>query len=674
MTLYTVLDFETASACDLKACGADRYAEDPTTEILCLTYTAGHERVFSWQPGDPQKTELTLRSMVDDGYLFVAHNAGFEQAIWRHIMVPQFGFPEIPIARWHDTMAVAAMKALPQQLERMAVVMRLPVTKDMEGRRITLALSKPDRKGYYQVRTPVLVQRVIRYCAADTSTELAAHRRLGWLPPNERKTWELDQVMNQRGIRLDMDFVRKCQRIVDDGSRPLMAEFKSLTGVNVGQRDKFLEWCREQGTVVASLQKDYLAKLLGPADEHGNDDDNGDPVDDEDADPRPELPDTVRRALSIRQLVGSASIKKLRRMERCVSHDGRARGLLQYHGTGPGRWAGRLLQPQNFPRPTMMVDDGLVPIDSLVQAIMTGDAEYVAAVIGPPVETVVSSLRHTIIANPGRSLVSGDYAGIQACIVLALAGQHDKCDLMRHGGSNAAYCDMAASIYGHPVNKKEHPEKRQIGKNTVLGLGFQMGKDKFHNKYCPLQPIDFAEQVVYAYRRDWAPQVPKLWYGLENAAVRTVWDGTPHEAFGCRYEMEDGALVVTVPTGGRIWYQNVERVRKAMPWDPMDIRLGFTYQAMKMGQWRTIHAFGGLLTENVVMRIEQDMMVTAGLKLEVNGFPLVLTCHDEWLSEPREQDADVAAFEQIMLDVEPAVKALGVPVAVECWVGDRYRK
>jgi len=670
--LYTVLDFESASAADLKAVGADRYWEDPTTEILCLTYTGLDGSVHPWVPGQP--ADLLLSLVNNPEVMFVAHNAGFEQAGWRHAMVPIFGFPPLPIHRWHDTMAVAAMKALPQELGRLAAVMHLPMQKDVEGRKITLGLSKPDKKGYYQARTPALMQRVIRYCAADTQTEHAAHRRLGWLPSDERKTWELDQVMNQRGIRLDMDFVRSCQKIVDDGSRPLVAEFKTLTGLKPGQRDKLIAWCQLQGATVANLQKDYLAKLLGPADDHGNDDDNEDPFDDEDTDDGPDLPQRVCRALRIRQLVGSASIKKLRRMERCVSHDGRARGLLQYHGTGPGRWAGRLLQPQNFPRPTMMVGDGLVPIDSLVQAIQTGDAEYVAAVIGPPVETVVSSLRHTIIADDGRVLVSGDYAGIQACIVLALAGQHDKCELMRHGGSNAAYCDMASRIYKHPVTKQGQPEERQIGKNTVLGLGFQMGWKKFWKKYCPEQTASFAENVVYAYRRDWAPQVPKLWYGLEGAAVRTVWDRTPHEAFGCRYELEDGALVVTVPTGGRIWYQNPQKIRKPMPWDETDIRLGFTYQAMKMGQWRDMNAFGGLLTENVVMRIEQDMMVTAGLKLEANGFPLVLTCHDEWLSEPLDQEADMAAFEQIMLDTDPAVKALGVPVAVECWEGTRYRK
>ena len=52
------------------------------------------------------------------------------------------------------------------------------------------------------------------------------------------------------------------------------------------------------------------------------------------------------------------------------------------------------------------------------------------AQVGPPVETVVSSLRHALIADRGRVFLSGDYAKIQACIVLALAGQHDKAALM----------------------------------------------------------------------------------------------------------------------------------------------------------------------------------------------------------------------------------------------------
>ena len=113
--MWLVGDFETASACDLKKSGAWRYAEDPTTEILCFCYRLQTGYRGRWCPGDEQKMLAGLAA--DPDVIFWAHNASFEKAIWRHIMVPDFGFPGIPNKRWDDTMAVCAHKALPQELE-----------------------------------------------------------------------------------------------------------------------------------------------------------------------------------------------------------------------------------------------------------------------------------------------------------------------------------------------------------------------------------------------------------------------------------------------------------------------------------------------------------------------------------------------------------------------------
>lgn len=307
---------------------------------------------------------------------------------------------------------------------------------------------------------------------------------------------------------------------------------------------------------------------------------------------------------------------------------------------------------------------------------MTGDPEYVQQVLGvPPVEAVVSSLRHALIAAPGHRFVAGDYAGIQARVVLALAGQHDKVALMASGAD--VYIDMAESIYKRKLTKEENPEERQTGKNSVLGLGFQMGKHKFHDRYCKHQPLEFAENVVHVYRKEWAPCVPKLWYALDDASTKAVWDKRPQEAYGIEYRLEDGWLTARLPSGRKLWYYNPIPVKKVMPWsdpDEPDIRPGWTSQAMKMGRWITRHMFGGLETENVVMGIQRDIMVSAAFRLEKNGFPLVLNVHDEWVAEPKIEDADPVAFKQILEDVDPWVRELQVPVSVEVWDGTRYRK
>ena len=352
--------------------------------------------------------------------------------------------------------------------------------------------------------------------------------------------------------------------------------------------------------------------------------------------------------------------------------DGVARGLLQYHGAGPGRWAGRILQPHNFPRGRLKVDGEAPDIGPLVAALMTQDPEYVELLYGPAVAAVVSSLRHIIIARRGRALVAGDFAGIEARITLALAGQMDKVGLMAAGAD--VYCDMAESIYKRPINKKTDPEERQIGKNSVLGLGFGMGARKFQFKYAAKHPLEFCEGVVHAYRDDWAPAVPKLWRGLGDAAIRTVWDKTPHEAFGVTYALEDLWLTARLPSGRKLYYYDPQPIREAMPWDPDDVRRGWTYKARKMNKPVTVKAFGGLLAENVAQGLARDLLVHAMFACERENMPVVLTVHDEIVAEPLKKDANHKVLEQIMIDIPAWTREIGVPVAAECWSGDRYKK
>jgi len=685
MIREVVLDFETASFVDLTESGAARYSEDASTEILCLNFQVNRTGpIYSWRPTyqdeDYRETvahRILADLVVDPDVIFIAHSAGFEKAIWRNIMVPVYGFAPIPGRRWHDTMAVAAMKAMPLDLDLLSRVLGLDVTKDMEGSSFTKKLSRPNRRGELDRSKPSL-ERVYDYCSVDIRSQTAVHARLGWLPPMERDIWLLDQRINERGVRLDLGYIRAAKSVVDRASEPLGHEFHRITGIpKFTQVQKLREWCAAEGVIVPDLQKETLARIL-------NVDIDGDLEDDDDPfSYRPTLPDHVRRALYIRQLVGSASIKKLDRMQSCVSLDGRARGLLQYHGAGPGRWTGRLLQPQNFPRGTLKVDGEAPDPELLVNAIMTGDPDVVEMLFGPPVEAVVSGLRHTIVADQGRVLLSGDYAGIQARVVLALAGQWDKLGLMAAGAD--VYIDMACEIFKmeRPVGKEaisrwkhEHMRERQSGKNSVLGLGFQMGWWKFQLKYAQAEAEAFCRRVVETYRKEWAPEVPKLWAALERAAVETVWTGRPHEAYGLEYRLEDGWLTATTPSGSKIWYYNPKPTRKAMPWsteEEPDIRAAWTYQVKKQGRWITVDAYGGLLTENYVMRIETDIMAEAMFRLEREGMPLVLTVHDEALTEPLIARADEAMMKQVMADSRLA-RQLKIPLQIDTWAGDRYKK
>lgn len=662
-----VLDFETASYSNLKEAGAWRYSEDVTTEVISLSYSVNPGQVHTWIPGE--WSEAIEVCAYDPNYIFVAHNSGFEKAIWRNIMVKLYGWPDVPDERWEDTAAVCAMKAIPISLDKATITLRLNIHKDKEGSKITKALSKANKKGFY-IRNPEILQRVYEYNRQDVLATQELYNRVGQLPESEYKVWLLDQKINQRGVGLDIPFVNAAQAVVDQASTPLIEEFSNITGgLKPSQTAKFKAWVNSNGVQLDSLNKEVVSQLLGEeeetGDEDGTDDCNVDAIN---------LPPLVRRALVIRSVVGSASIKKLKRMRACVGFDGRARGLLQYHGASPGRWAGRLLQPQNFPRGTLKDSRGKKPRSEVtVPAIMSGDASLVALTIGEPIESVVSCLRHAIICAPGHALLSGDFSQIEARIVLSLAGQHDKTEIMAKGGS--AYCDMAQSIYKRPIDKEKDVDEYQIGKNCVLGLGFQMGWKKFKARYAKDMSDEFCQNIIDTYRQEWAPKVPKVWRGLEDAALSVVCGKTyKSEIYGVEYKLEDGWLTARLPSGRKLWYWNPRPIKKAMPWDETAIRLAWTYQQTKTGQLKTIDAFGGLMTENVVQGLARDLMVHAMFKLEENSFPIVLTVHDEIVAEPEIINADEKAFAEIMQDRPQWAINLNIPVAVETWKAERYRK
>lgn len=689
MPPWIVIDFETRSLCNLKKAGSYRYAADPSTEVLCLAAETSRGERGIWIPGQGLPS-FVFEAINDPQCVFVCHGAGFERNIWAEHMVKLFGWPPLPIARWHDTQARGRQLALPPALENILPALGLHSEKDMVGNKLTVGLSRPDRKGNLPEVTPAILDRVSLYCLSDITGQTELHKRIGWLPACERPIWELSQKANDRGIRLDMAFVRAAQSVVDQATVPLAAEFRQLTtcpeypkGLGFGQIQKVRAWLHSRGVHLANLSKETLEELLGEEVDHEVDDLEDGPNDDG-FDHGSVLPPDVERALKIRQLIGSASIKKLARMELCVGFDGRARGLLAYHGTSPGRQTGSLFQPHNFPRGTL--EKGHKDPKLLKGAILSRDLATVARIGGkPPVEVVVSSLRHAVICDKDRILMAGDYAGIQARTVLALAGQHDKTALMAAGAD--IYCDMASQIYGFKVDKALHPAERQTGKNAVLGLGFYMGARKFQLKYAKDQSEEFCERVVTTYRKEWAPKVPALWRGFQDCVqyVAEGWDSYEvHERFGVTYRREDEWITAHVggmPADCKLWYYMGPKARlvmKELPWSteekPAFVPQALSY-ASKGGRWITNELFGGQLTENVVMKIEREIIEHAKQELEKNGFPVVLDVHDEIICEPLKVNADLAAFTQIMEENIPQwARDMQIPIAVEAWEGEEYRK
>ena len=232
------------------------------------------------------------------------------------------------------------------------------------------------------------------------------------------------------------------------------------------------------------------------------------------------------------------------------------------------------------------------------------------------------------------------------------------------------YLDMAAAIYNRRNLTKADMVERQTGKNTVLGCGFQMGAAKFHARYCPDQPIEFAERVIRAYRKEWAPKVPELWYGLDKVALHAVKDGGMQERYGVTYRRESDWLTATLPSGWqKLWYP-APRLFHDEKFD----REAWQYTAYKGGKASQVKAYGGLLTENVVQGLARGLLVASMMRVERAGMPIVLTVHDEIVVEIDEDKADLDLFETLMAEPTAWSERIGIPIGVEAWMGRRYKK
>jgi DNA polymerase bacteriophage-type len=514
-------------------------------------------------------------------------------------------------------------------------------------------------------------RRIMDYCRQDVVVENGVKGRIGLLSEAEQRVWQLDQSINRRGVRLDLAFVAACQTVVDKASAPLRAEFQDLTGLGKVGSPKLLDWCLENGTKLDNLQKKTLAKLLDMEEDDGSPDAGYGSLAGENDDNKElcgsmyaeRLPSAVRRVLEIRQMLGGAAIKKLKRMQACCGYDGRARGLLQYHAAHSGRWGGRLLQPQNFPRDTIK---GCDP-ERAVDAILSGNPAIVERELGlHALDAVARSLRHALVADEGKVFVVGDYAQIEARIVLALAGQYDKTELIAAGQS--PYLDFGAIMFGRPISKDINAEYIP-SKAGVLGCGFQCGPENFNIKFLGCEDIATSELVVNTYRKEWAPKVPQVWYGLERASLNAVQDAKPHEAYGVVYKRDGEFLRCDLPSGWQhLWYYGPalgESRFGNLAWNSMQ---------SKQGKWIKVDMYGGLETENVDQALARGLLVEAMFRVEKAGMPIVLTCHDEIMVEVDEDKADEVQFKQLMIQSRPWAEEMRIPVDAEVWTGTRYRK
>lgn len=655
------IDFETRSVLDLRKVGVYKYAEHPLTDIICMAW-GSDEDVRIWYPGDPIPAELV--EAVESGQPLRAWNASFERIIWREILGPRYGFPVPKNDQWFCTAAEAAAMALPRKLDDAASVLNVAHQKDKEGAKLMQKMTKPRAitKKFPELRwhdDPQDVWRLGEYCMQDVRAEQAVAKRLRRLSPSERKVYLLDQRMNDRGVMIDLPLVHAAQEIVDVELAKANRLMDQITDGGVGAVTKVADltrWVNGAGVEMDNMQKGTVRDTL--------------------AERADELPDSVREALELRAESGLSSLAKLKAMVAVACADGRARGLLLYHAASTGRWAGRLIQPQNFVRSTIK------NVERYINQILARENDLIA-LEHPPLVVLSSLMRGMLRASDDHRLIAIDFAQIEARVLAWLADQKDLIELFASGGK--VYEEMAAFIQSRKLGRtvlaseiKNPSEERQIGKNTVLGAGFQMGWERFIAYVKEVTGIDVSEEdaraAISGYRER-APMIVNLWYDTERAAKIAVMrpgSVTSVGVNGCvKFVVREKFLWCILPSGRPLAYalpQLSERKTK------YGIKTQLSYMAVnsKTHQWAREYTYGGKLVENIVQAIARDLMTSAMLRLDEASYPNVLCVHDEVVMDVPNGFGTLEEALELMKRIPKW--AQGCPVAVEGWQGERYRK
>ncbi len=683
----TVLDIETRSVLNLKRCGVTRYANHPSTRVLCLSWGAleSDETPDAWWTGCGFPPPFDLFVHIERGGMIAAWNVAFDLAIWNACMAP-LGWPRIALEQVHDIAAQAASASLPRGLEKCAEAIGLPVNKDREGRLAMRALMAPQKwvngQPVWRPAEGARLDALVAYCRQDVVVERAAMRWLPAMQPAERPVFLQDLRINARGMRIDPQFLPVAGPFYERVLAEAHVESDRITGgavPTITNTGKACLWLENLGVPLEG----------GKGAAAGDDEDEGD----EPAGPpsrrgamtkeavraylaRPDLPGVVREFLELRQATVRTSTAKLLTLAAAtIPGTGRIHDTLTFHAASTGRAGGALLQPQNLPRDSYDETTWRWCLEAMDDVFKAGwPLARFAEVHGAPMVALVKMLRGAIAAAPGCELVGGDFAQIELRVTAWLAGETKLLDML--AGGTDAYRKMAAIIYNVDENDID-PVQRQVGKSATLGCGFGLGARKFIEFVLTNTGLvvgaDIAERAVKAFRLEYR-RIPMLWRDLEDAALEAVHSqGTVVECAGGRlaFWCAPGRswLILRLPSGRVLRYRRPSIEIEDAGAGPREV-LRFWGVNQMTRRWGIERTWGGPLVENAVQATARDLLMQAVLRIEARGWPVVLHIHDEALSEVPVGSVTEAEYAEEM--ARPLPWAAGLPVKVEPWHGVRY--
>lgn len=742
------IDVETYSEVNLKDCGVYVYAEHESTELLVLCYRFGDGPVTAWLPFDKIPFALheklrarlkpedrikigaivpaELRAHIEAGGEVAAHNAQFERVVLNGVAGRKVNFPKLKIEQMVCTAAKARTYGLPGALGDAAKALK-SYPKDETGRGIMLQLCRP-RTGK-QKRYPIEEYiddyvHLYAYCVDDVKAECGLDDVIPDITPDEMEIWRLDQVMNDRGVGIDLAFIDNVQALIQEYKVYLNEQCVAACGFTPGQREKIVGWIRSNGySQIVDMTADTVAKAV---------------VD-------PACPEHVRHVLRIYSTYGMKAPTKYEAMELAACRNSRIHGMFIYYGAGTGRWSSIIVQLQNLFRP--LIKDADTAIDLINQKDMETIRFFYPSI--DPMKVFASCVRGALVPADGHDFIVLDYAGIESRKIAWLYDEEWKLDAFRaFDADKKNNADNYQIAYGNgfgvdPMSIKDF--QRQIGKVMELALGFEGGVGSFVTM-APTYRVDLNDLVEAAYDNlpDWALDAANwMWKNIEckrgnksglpektyltidgikqvwrslHPAIKQGWKDTlqaaklavaypgkcyaiPNRKIMFQVKEEKGRrwLHMRLPSGRTLKYYEPElhdgrskediaaeeeekflcelmgKVYIPNDTDPLKkYNLVFWGVDSRTKQWKLEGAYGGFLAQNGTQGSANDVLRHGIVRLEAARYPVVLTVHDENGMEVLEGFGSLHEAAALMCKLKPCFA--GLPITAEGYRAKRFRK
>ncbi|HFI0113339.1 TPA: DNA polymerase [Streptococcus suis] len=616
------IDIETYCEIDLRKSGVYRYAEDDSFEILLFAVSVDNRPVTVYDLTKEKLPQDILEALVDDRVIKWAFNATFERiclSYWLKKYHPDLLFDRFlsPVS-WRCSMIWSAYLGLPLSLEGVGTVLKLKDKKMREGAdliRYFCVPCKPTKVNGGRVRNfphhaPDKWATFIDYNRRDVEVELAIKERIKNFPVPDF-VWDeyhRDQIINDRGIGIDLDFVKTAIKIDLQSKAKIQEELKALTDLeNPNSVLQMIGWLREHGVTTDSLDKKAVKELLKTVDEK------------------------TAQVLKLRQQAAKSSVSKYQAMMNCVCKDGRARGMFQFYGANrTGRWAGRLVQLQNLPQ------NHLPDLEEARKLFKTGDLEATELLYDTQ-DTLSQLIRTAFVPSKGKKFIVCDFSAIEARVLSHLAGEKWRSKVFELGKD--IYCMSASQMFGVPVEKHGQNSKlRQKGKIAELACGY--GGSVGALKAMGALDMGLSEEELQPLVNSWRqanPNIVLLWWDVDNAVKTAVKEQIPTSTHGIQFEVRSGILFITLPSGRKLAYIKPRIGENQFGGESV------TYEGTGTAKrWERLESYGPKFVENIVQAISRDILAYS-LK-QLKEFKIVGHVHDEVIIEcPMEQKIDKIA-------------------------------